>query len=123
MTCRLLARSLVLLLLSGVLAAPLPSRAAPADPAGFVSDLGARAINVLTSKHSEGEREKEFRALFDEGFDLQAIGRFVLGPYWRTASEAQRAEFLKLFETYVIHSYAVRFSEYSGQQLTVQGSR
>jgi phospholipid transport system substrate-binding protein len=123
MTCRFPARFLVVLLFCGALAAPLPSRAAPADPAGFVSDLGARAINVLTSKQSQGEREKAFRTLFDEGFDLQAIGRFVLGPYWRTATEAQRTEFLQLFETYVIHSYAVRFAEYSGQQLTVQGAR
>jgi phospholipid transport system substrate-binding protein len=123
MTFRFLARLLVLLPFCGVLAAPLPSRAAPSDPAAFVSDLGARAINVLTSKQSEADRETEFRKLFDEGFDLQAIGRFVLGPYWRTATEAQRAEFLKLFETYVIHSYAVRFGEYSGQQLNVQGAR
>jgi phospholipid transport system substrate-binding protein len=118
-----LARFLSLFLICGALAAPLPSHAAPADPAAFVADLGKRAIEVLTSKQSEAEREKEFRKLFDEGFDLQAIGRFVLGPYWRTATEAQRQEFLKLFETYVIHSYAVRFGEYSGQQLTVLGAR
>jgi phospholipid transport system substrate-binding protein len=120
---RFTTRFLGLLLLCGVLAAPLPSHAAPADPAAFVSDLGKRAINALTSTQSEPDREKAFRALFEEGFDLQAIGRFVLGPYWRTATEPQRTEFLKLFETYVVHSSAVRFGEYSGEQLTVQGSR
>jgi phospholipid transport system substrate-binding protein len=122
-TTRFTTRLLGLLLLCGVLAAPLPSHAAPADPAAFVSDLGKRAINALTSSQAEADREKAFRTLFDEGFDLQAIGRFVLGPYWRTATEEQRTEFLTLFETYVVHSYGVRFGEYSGQQLTVQGSR
>jgi phospholipid transport system substrate-binding protein len=124
MTFRFPVRLLGLLLFCGVLAAPFAGRAAPAnDPAAFVADLGKRAIDVLTSKQSEAAREKEFRKLFDEGFDLQAIGRFVLGPDWRTATEQQRQEFLKLFETYVVHSYAVRFSEYSGQQLKVLGSR
>src|SRR4051794_38004673 len=123
MTFRFPVRLLGLLLFCGVLAAPSVGRAAPADPAAFVSDLGKRAIDVLTSKQTEAAREKEFRKLFDEGFDLQAIGRFVLGPYWRTATEQQRQEFLKLFENYVVHSYAVRFGEYSGQQLKVLGSR
>jgi phospholipid transport system substrate-binding protein len=123
MIFRVPARLVGLLLLCGVFATPLAGHAAPSDPTSFVSDLGKRAVNVLTSKQSESDREKEFRKLFDEGFDLQAIGRFVLGPYWRSATEAQRTEFLKLFESYVVHSYAVRFGEYSGQQLTVQGSR
>lgn len=128
MTMRFLARFSALLFVCSLFAAPFQTRAAPAnpaanDPAAFVSDLGKRAIDVLTSKQSQSEREKEFRKLFEEGFDLQAISRFVLGPYWRTATEAQRQEFLKLFENYVVHSYAVRFGEYSGQQLSVLGAR
>lgn len=123
MTSRVLTRFLAVFLFCGALATSLPSHAAASDPTGFVADLGKRAIDVLTSKRSEAEREKEFRTLFDEGFDLQAIGRFVLGPYWRTAAEPQRQEFLKLFEFYVVHSYAVRFGEYSGQKLNVQGVR
>src|SRR5947209_18464838 len=79
-----------------------PARAAN-DPAAFSADLGAKAVNVLTSTASEAERERQFRALFDQSFDLPAISRFVLGPYWRTATEQQRQEFTKLFETYVIH--------------------
>ncbi|HEX3499178.1 MAG TPA: ABC transporter substrate-binding protein [Stellaceae bacterium] len=101
---------------------PTPSRAAN-DPAGFIADLGSKAINVLTSTASEAERERQFRVLFERSFDLPSIARFVLGPYWRTASEAQRQEFIKLFETYVIHAYTVRFNAYAGQRLKVLSSR
>ena len=62
-----------------------PSRAAN-DPAAFIADLGSKAVNVLTSTASEAERERQFRVLFEQSFDLQSISRFVLGPYWRTAS-------------------------------------
>jgi phospholipid transport system substrate-binding protein len=110
---------LVVLCLAG---AAVPSRAAD-DPAGFIADLGKRAIDVLTSKQSPEAREAEFRKLFDEGFDVPAIAQFVLGPYGRSASEQQRSEFAKLFESYVVHAYTVRFSEYSGQQFKVLGSR
>jgi len=122
MSLRAVARYVALLLIA-VIAAPLPARAAATDPSGFISDLGERAINVLTSTQSQAERESQFTKLFDEGFDVPGIARFVLGPYWRTATDAQRDEFTKLFEAYIIHAYVVRFSAYSGQQLKVTGSR
>src|SRR6185312_10524423 len=90
---------------------------------GFVADLGKRAIVVLTSNAAEASREQQFGALFEEGFDVPGIARFVLGPYWRTASDEQRQDFEKLFKAYIVHAYAVRFNQYSGQQLKVSGSR
>jgi phospholipid transport system substrate-binding protein len=109
------------LLLCGFLAAA-PVRAAD-GPTGFINDMGKRAIDVLTSTKSEAERESNFRKLFDEGFDVPAIGRFVLGPYWRTATEDQRKEFLTLFEAYVVHAYTVRFNEYNNEQFKVDAAK
>jgi phospholipid transport system substrate-binding protein len=106
----------------GLLSTTLPAQAA-SDPKGFVADLGSRAIGVLTSHLSDADREARFRELFDEGFDVPAISRFVLGSYWRTASDAQHEEFTKLFEAYEVHAYSVRFSAYTGEQLKVLGSR
>ena len=119
---RFVARVFALLLGVALIAAPAPSRAAD-DAAGFTSDLGRRTVQVLAEKVSEGEREAKFRALFDEGFDVPAISRFVLGNYWRIATEEQRRSFVTLFEAYVVHAYAVRFNGYSGQQLKVTASR
>jgi phospholipid transport system substrate-binding protein len=116
---RFIAPALALLL---AVAAPGPTRAAD-DAAGFISDLGQRTVRVLAAKVSEGEREAQFRALFDEGFDVPAISRFVLGNYWRVATDEQRRAFVTLFEAYVVHAYAVRFNEYSGQQLKVTAQR
>jgi phospholipid transport system substrate-binding protein len=101
---------------------PAPARAAD-DAASFIADLGNQAIQVLSSQQSEAEREKQFRALFDKGFDPNTIARFVLGPYWRVASEAQRQEFIRLFTTYIVHVYTVRFNDFNNQQFKVTGSR
>jgi phospholipid transport system substrate-binding protein len=116
------ASRIVVIVLALAVGMPTPSRAA-SDPASFIADLGTKAINVLTSTASEAERERQFRVLFEQAFDLPAIARFVLGPYWRTASEEQRQEFIRLFENYVIHAYTVRFNAYAGQQLKVVGAR
>jgi phospholipid transport system substrate-binding protein len=119
---RFAARVVACLLAAAVVAAPAPSRAAD-DAAGFISDLGQRTVQILAAKVPESEREAKFRTLFHEGFDVPAISRFVLGTYWRTASEEQRRAFITLFEIYVVHAYAVRFNEYSGQQLKVTAAR
>jgi len=109
-------------ILAVVLAASAPAAAAN-DAATLVSDLGKRAVIVLTSTGSEADREAQFRKLFEEGFDLEALSRFVLGPYWRSATSLQQQEFETLFRDYEVHSYTVRFNEYSSQQLKVLGSR
>jgi phospholipid transport system substrate-binding protein len=93
------------------------------DAAGFISDLGQRTVHILAAKAPENEREAKCRAIFEEGFDIPTISRFVLGGYWRTASEAQRQDFTALFETYVIRAYAVRFNDYGGEQLKVTAAR
>jgi phospholipid transport system substrate-binding protein len=113
---------IVIIILALAAGMSTPSRAA-SDPAAFIADLGSKAVNVLTSTASEAERERQFRVLFEQSFDLPLIARFVLGSYWRTATEQQRQEFTKLFETYVIHAYTVRFNAYAGQQLKVLGAR
>jgi phospholipid transport system substrate-binding protein len=52
--------------------------------------------------------------LFREDFDITALGRFVLGRFWRVFNPLQQEEFLRLFEDYVVLTYSDRLSEYAG---------
>jgi len=102
-----------------------PSRAEDANPAAsnFMQSLGQKAIAELTDANvPQPERETRFRRLLDEHFDMAAISKFVLGRYWRTATDAQRAEFQQLFENFLVGSYSARFSEYGGEAFRVKGS-
>lgn len=63
------------------------SGAADTGPADFIQSLGDRAIAILQTPGNEKvERRAQFRGLFSEGFDLDTIGKFVLGRYWRSAT-------------------------------------
>jgi phospholipid transport system substrate-binding protein len=109
------------LLFAGFIA--VPSAVAADAPTDFISDLGARAITELTAKDmSQADRETKFRQLLDQHFDVPAIGRFVLGRHWKVATDAQKTEFLKLFEDFIVRSYAIRFAGYSGETFAVKGS-
>jgi len=126
----LLRRAFLLLLLSlavqGIWPVVLPSAllAAPAsNPGAFIENLASQALATITQNASEADREKVFRALLDNNFDVPRITRFVLGRYWLSASDQEKQQFQSLFETYVVRAYSNRFSEYSGQKVKVAGSR
>jgi phospholipid transport system substrate-binding protein len=95
---------------------------AQGDPAGFITGLGNQAIKIIRNPESQPQRKAEFNKLFAQGFDVPAIGKFVLGHYWREATPEQQQEYIKLFGQYVVAIYAERFSNYQGEEFKVLGS-
>jgi phospholipid transport system substrate-binding protein len=122
MTRRFLLTALSLLLVSATMPVAL-NAAAAADASDFMNELWNRTVPVLAKKVPPAERLARFRQLFQADFDGPAIARFVLGRYWRSASEEERQEFLKLFEDYVVYVYGTRLSDFNGETFRVRGSR
>jgi len=86
----------------------------------FVTTLADRTIQSLTAQGiDKAERRDRFRELMLEYFAFKGIAKWVLGRYWRRASESQRKEFLRLFEDLMVVIYADRFTKYSGENLDV----
>ena len=106
---------LVVLITTSPLAAP-----AHRGPGEFVTELGNRAIELLSSKTaSEEEQERRFRHILREGFAVRKIGNFVLGRYRRSATKGEVSEFLGLFEDYIVSLYSSAFRSYSGETFVV----
>lgn len=86
----------------------------PADAGEFLISLKDRATEQLgDSSIDEAEQAKRFRVLFNENFDVQTIGKFVLARYWRSASKEERQEFLAVFEEIMVQRFLPLFSDYS----------
>lgn len=101
---------------------------AETDPGHFLIEFGKRAAAELNDPAlGESEREGRFRALFNEAVDLPAIGKFVLGPHWRRASEAERQDFLAAFEDIALQRFLPMFTrktdEYRGEAFKVVNIR
>ncbi len=91
--------------------------------AQFVQKMGDKALTSLTARELEGNvRAQRVRSLLHDNFDVQTIGRFVMGPSWKTATPAQKSQYISLFEDMIVATYTKRFSEYSGQSFKVTGS-
>jgi len=111
--------------LLGLALAVSPAVAAPTAPeAAYVETLGQQALSVLADKSMpHDEAMTKFKKLVNDNFDLNAIGRFVLGRYWKIATPAEQAEYMTLFNKMVEKIYTDRFSLYSGETFSVVGSR
>ena len=85
----------------------------------FVQSLADRAIATAMADLPEDQVRSEIRDLLNDGFAIKGMARYVLGRYWRRASEEERAEYLQLFREVVIHASANRLFHYSGQSFEI----
>lgn len=90
----------------------------------FIMDIGNKVIQILVNKSIPlSQRQEEFRQVIHQYFDMPAVGKFVLGRYWRQANEQQRKEYLQLFEDAIVESYSQQFETYNNEKLQVNGTR
>ena len=95
-----------------------------ADPASFLESYGDRAISLLSDgSRSEAERRSDFRSLLSEGFDLESISAFVLTPYWRQASEAQRQRFIEAFRSVLANRFLPLFQDAKSESFAIESTR
>ena len=88
---------------------------AQSGPDDFLRSFGQAAINELTdSSIPEAQREARFKEMLDEGFDLEAISRFIIARYWRSAEEADRQAFIETFKDYLSQRFLPLFADYQG---------
>jgi len=100
-----------------------PSHAAE-SPSEFIERLARTAISTLTeSALSLEERQDRFRMMLRNGFDIDAVSRFLLGPFRRKASDDELLSFREALEDNVVATYAWRFGAYNGQRFEVTGFR
>ncbi len=113
-----------LLLAAAALAAPAPAWADSKDDGkAIVQRMADQVVTTLANQGMDrAAKEARFRQILGQNFDVPTIGAWVMGPPWRTATPAQRTEYLKLFETYIVKVYTGQLSTYSGEKVMVTGA-
>lgn len=101
-----------------------PSHAG-ADAAGkYVEGLGNQALAAISDKSASKEKKQAvLDKLFKDNVDIPWVGRFVMGRYWREASEQQKADYLREYEAFIIKHYTSRFTEYTSGTFKVTDAK
>jgi phospholipid transport system substrate-binding protein len=109
----------VLGLAVGGAAQALASADLAARAARFIEARGAEVIAIVNGNGSADEKREKVATILREAVDVRGVAQFVLGRHWRTATEAQRSEYLALFEQVLVRNLSARFGELSGVTFTV----
>lgn len=117
---RRLTLAIVFLVLAIGVPTPMTAGAKEADAGAFLQALSRDASARLGRVDlSEAEQEANFRQLFRSAFDVPAISRFVLGKFWRRASEDQRRDFMAAFEELHMRRFLPLFAKYDAESFEV----
>lgn len=77
-----------------------------------------KVLEVLRNKSLKEEAKREkLRRLYAEMFDQEELSRWCLGRNWNKLSEAQRKEFLPLFQQVLEKTYGDRILAYSDEKI------
>jgi phospholipid transport system substrate-binding protein len=114
---------LSLAVIAGLAAAP---RSAAADDAAtaFIRTIGTQAVSVIRRPDMPiATKAAYFGQMVRQDFDVTGICRFVLGPYWRAASPAERRQFRDGFAERLVRTYGRRLADVGDGDFVVTGSR
>ncbi len=90
----------------------------------LITELADQAVQTLSDDSVElREREQRFHAYLADNFAMRRIGRWVLGRYWKKATDAQRQEYLDLFSDFIVKKYARLFGGYTNETYEIKGAR
>jgi phospholipid transport system substrate-binding protein len=103
---------------------PLPVRAQGADKAAaFVKSTGDKLVAVVNGPGSAGAKRSQMTQIINADVDVDGIGRFCLGRYWRQATPEQQKQYLTLFHEVLVTNITAKLGEYQGVTFTMGRAR
>ena len=102
--------------------------AAASEPRAIVQQTTEQVLAALRAEgDSLTKRPQRLYEIINElilpHFDFRQMSKWVLGRYWRRASEPQRSEFTKQFELLLVRTYSDALVEFRDQTMDFLPSR
>lgn len=91
--------------------------------ATFIDTTGRELVATLNSNQPLEVRRQRVAAILRAAVDVEGVGRFILGRWWRVATPAEQQEYMRLFEETLIRNLSARFGEYQGVRFSLGRSQ
>lgn len=89
----------------------------------FIEATGRDLVSAINAQQDIATRRQQVAAILRRAVDVDGVGRFVLGRWWRVASPAEQQEYMRLFEETLIRNLSSRFGEYQGVRFSLGRSQ
>lgn len=98
-----------------VLAADLTA----AQASAFIDKTGRELTAAVNGTGTTAEKAAALQVIIDRAVDVNQIGRFCLGRFWRLASPAQQQEYIDLFHRVLVLNITGKVGDYQGVTIEV----
>ena len=93
------------------------------EPDVFIQSTVNRASQVLSKNISKEDKMNELKMIANETVDITGIGFYSLGPYRKSLSKDQLANYKNVFKEYFLKSFSSRLAEYSDPKIQVNSMK
>jgi phospholipid transport system substrate-binding protein len=101
--------------LAGPMARFAPAWAqSPEQASAFIDQTGKALIGVVNGPGTAAEKRAQLQQIIDRDVDVDAVARFCLGRYWRTATPAQQRQYVTLFHQVLTNNITGKIGEFKG---------
>ena len=113
--------SILIVACAGLISAPVAA-ATPEEASKYVQTVGNQALGIISNASlSHDQKQQKLEAMFTSSIDFPWVGRFVLGRFWKQATDEQKTRYLAEYQRFLMNSYTSRFADYSGGSFKVVG--
>lgn len=93
------------------------------DPQGIVKQTTEQVLQKLRSEGAvlKNDQQRLYQVINEvilPHFDFRQMSKWVLGRYWRTASELQRSQFTKQFQLLLVKTYSNALAEFRDETVS-----
>ncbi len=120
---RTLLAALPIAIAAPTLPRPALAQVDPGRATTFIQSTGQELVAAINGGGSAPQRRDRVAAILRRAVDVEGVGRFILGRWWRTASGPEQAEYMRLFEETLIRNLSARFGEYQGVRFSLGRSQ
>ena len=88
--------------------------------ADVVNNTADKVIKVIESKYSNEEKQEKLKAIFHQSVNIDWMGKFALGQYYRKLNKEELEEYLIAYRGFLTNAYVSKFTQYNGQGLYIE---
>jgi phospholipid transport system substrate-binding protein len=91
----------------------------PEQASAFVDKAGKELIAVVNGPGSPADKQAQLKQIVDRVVDVDEVGRFCLGRFWRSVPPAEQQQYLQLFHQVLQKNVAGKLGDYQGVTFVV----
>ncbi len=116
----LLAAALALPGVALPLVRPARGQADSSRAVAFIRATGEQLVGAINDPRLDlPARRQRVANILRQAVDIEGVGRFILGRWWRQASPQEQQQYMQLFEETLIRNLSARFGEYQGVRFQI----